>query len=85
MQKSLILLVFLGSLTSCADRERLNCPPTKNKALSSVTASSTPESMAELDAQQINILSSMLLTLSGGLIGLLAGNGLKDKPKDPPA
>jgi hypothetical protein len=38
--------------------------------------------MAELDAQQINILSSMLLTLSGGLIGLLAGNGLKDKPKD---
>ena len=24
----------------------------------------------------------MLLTLSGGLIGLLAGNGLKDKPKD---
>jgi hypothetical protein len=26
----------------------------------------------------------MLLTLSGGLIGLLAGNGLKDKPKDPP-
>jgi hypothetical protein len=38
--------------------------------------------MAELDSQQINILSSMLLTLSGGLIGLLAGNGLKDKPKD---
>ena len=46
---------------------------------------SQPEKMAELDAQQINILSSMLLTLSGGLIGLLAGNGLKDKPKDPPA
>lgn len=45
---------------------------------------SQPEKMAELDAQQINILSSMLLTLSGGLIGLLAGNGLKDKPKDPP-
>ena len=44
---------------------------------------SQPEKMAELDAQQINILSSMLLTLSGGLIGLLAGNGLKDKPKDP--
>jgi hypothetical protein len=44
-----------------------------------------PEKMAELDSQQINILSSMLLTLSGGLIGLLAGNGLKDKPKDPPA
>lgn len=45
---------------------------------------SQPKKMAELDAQQINILSSMLLTLSGGLIGLLAGNGLKDKPKDPP-
>jgi hypothetical protein len=44
-----------------------------------------PPKMAELDAAQINILSSMLLTLSGGLIGLLAGNGLKDKPKDPPA
>jgi hypothetical protein len=26
----------------------------------------------------------MLMTLAGGLIGLLAGNGLKDKPKDPP-
>mgnify|MGYP003648962098 CR=1 FL=1 len=43
---------------------------------------SQPASMAELDAAQINILSSMLLTLSGGLIGLLAGNGLKDKPKE---
>jgi len=40
-----------------------------------------PQQMAELDSAQINILSSMLLTLSGGLIGLLAGNGLKDKPK----
>ena len=46
---------------------------------------SQPVKMAELDSQAINILSSMLLTLSGGLIGLLAGNGLKDKPKDPPA
>jgi hypothetical protein len=27
----------------------------------------------------------MLMTLAGGLIGLLAGNGLKDKPKDPPS
>jgi hypothetical protein len=44
-----------------------------------------PTEMSELDGQQINILSSMLLTLSGGLIGLLAGNGLKDKPKDPPS
>lgn len=29
MRKSLILLVFLGSLTACADRERLNCDTTK--------------------------------------------------------
>jgi hypothetical protein len=43
-----------------------------------------PQEMAELDSQQVNILSSMLLTLSGGLIGLLASNGLKDRPKDPP-
>jgi hypothetical protein len=27
----------------------------------------------------------MLATLTGGLLGVLAGNGLKDKPKDPPA
>jgi hypothetical protein len=25
------------------------------------------------------------MTLAGGLIGLLAGNGLKDKQKDPPS
>jgi hypothetical protein len=43
-----------------------------------------PQEMSELDGAQINILSSMLLTLSGGLIGLLASNGLRDKPKDPP-
>jgi hypothetical protein len=36
-RNSLILFVFLASLTACADRERLNCPPIKNKALSSVT------------------------------------------------
>jgi hypothetical protein len=33
MRKALILLVICASLTACADRERLNCPPTKNKAL----------------------------------------------------
>ena len=43
MRKSLILLVFLGSLTACADRERLNCPPTKNKALTAVTETTTNE------------------------------------------
>jgi hypothetical protein len=43
MRKSLILLVICASLTACADRERLNCPPTKNKALSSVTDSTITE------------------------------------------
>jgi hypothetical protein len=33
IRKSLILLVICASLTACADRERLNCPRTKNKAL----------------------------------------------------
>jgi len=37
MRKTLILLVILGSVTACADRERLNCRPTKNKALRGVT------------------------------------------------
>jgi hypothetical protein len=46
MRKSLILLVFLGSLTACADRERLNCPPTKNKALRGVTETITPTTPA---------------------------------------
>jgi ribose/xylose/arabinose/galactoside ABC-type transport system permease subunit len=35
------------------------------------------------DAEAWGVLSPMLMTLAGGLIGLLAGNGLKDKPKDP--
>ena len=43
-----------------------------------------PEKMAELDAAQINVLSYMLSTLAGGLIGVLAGNGLKDKQPPPP-
>ena len=43
-----------------------------------------PMEQAPNDAAAWSVLSSMLLTLSGGLIGLLAGNGLKDKPKDPP-
>jgi predicted small lipoprotein YifL len=44
--KALILLVFLTSLTACADRERLNCPPTKNKALRSVTEQLVPTTPA---------------------------------------
>jgi len=43
MRKSLILLVICASLTACADRERLNCPPTKNKALSSVPDTISPD------------------------------------------
>jgi len=35
------------------------------------------------DAEAWGVLSPMLMTLAGGLIGLLAGNGLKDKPKEP--
>jgi hypothetical protein len=42
MRKSLILLVICASLTACADRERLNCLPTKNKALRGVTETITP-------------------------------------------
>ena len=37
------------------------------------------------DAEAWGVLSPMLMTLAGGLIGLLAGNGLKDKPKEPNA
>jgi hypothetical protein len=44
-----------------------------------------PMEQSPNDAEAWSVLSSMLLTLSGGLIGLLAGNGLKDKQKDPPS
>jgi len=37
------------------------------------------------DAEAWAVLQPMLMTLAGGLIGVLAGNGLKDKPQDPPA
>jgi hypothetical protein len=33
------------------------------------------------DAEAFSVLNPMLMTLSGGLIGLLASNGLKSKPK----
>ena len=42
-----------------------------------------PLEQAPNDAEAWAVLSPMLMTLAGGLIGLLAGNGLKDKPKDP--
>lgn len=43
-----------------------------------------PTEQSPNDAEAWSVLSPMLMTLAGGLIGLLAGNGLKDKPKDPP-
>ena len=43
-----------------------------------------PLEQAPNDAEAWAVLSPMLMTLAGGLIGLLAGNGLKDRPKDPP-
>jgi hypothetical protein len=43
-----------------------------------------PTEQAPNDSEAWAILSPMLMTLAGGLIGLLAGNGLKDKPKEPP-
>jgi len=43
-----------------------------------------PMEQAPNDSAGWSVLSSMLLTLSGGLIGLLAGNGLKDKQPPPP-
>jgi predicted small lipoprotein YifL len=46
MRKSLILLVFLASLTACGDRERLHCAPTKNKALSAITETTTETTTA---------------------------------------
>ncbi len=33
------------------------------------------------DAEAFSVLNPMLMTLSGGLIGLLASNGLKNKAK----
>ena len=45
-----------------------------------------PRVMAEADQEIFSLLSPMLMSLSGGLLGLLAANGLKDnKPKDPDA
>jgi hypothetical protein len=44
-----------------------------------------PTEQSPNDAEAWGVLSPMLMTLAGGLIGLLAGNGLKDKQKEPPA
>jgi len=42
MRKTLILLMFLAPLTSCADRERINCPHTKNQVMTRTTEITTP-------------------------------------------
>lgn len=41
-----------------------------------------PLEQAPNDAEAYSVLNPMLMTLSGGLIGLLASNGLKNKSKD---
>ncbi len=43
-----------------------------------------PIEQAPNDSEAWSVLSPMLMTLAGGLIGVLAGNGLKNGPKDPP-
>ena len=43
-----------------------------------------PEKMAESDGKAWDLLTPMVLFISGALSSLLASNGLKDKPKDPP-
>ena len=44
-----------------------------------------PLEVSENDKSAWAVLSPMLATLTGGLLGVLAGNGLKNNPKDPPA
>jgi hypothetical protein len=44
-----------------------------------------PRIMSEADQEAYSVLSPLLMSLSGGLLGLLAANGLKGGPKDPPA
>lgn len=43
-----------------------------------------PLEVSDNDKSAWAVLSPMLATLTGGLLGVLAGNGLKDKPKEPP-
>jgi len=44
-----------------------------------------PLEVSDNDKAAWAVLSPMLATLTGGLLGVLAGNGLRDKPKEPPA
>ena len=43
-----------------------------------------PVEASELDQEMVSILTYVLSTLAGALVGIVAGNGLKDRPKDPP-
>lgn len=43
-----------------------------------------PIEASKLDQEMVSILTYVLSTLAGALVGIVAGNGLKDKPKDPP-
>jgi hypothetical protein len=42
-----------------------------------------PRIMSEADREIFGLLSPLLMSLSGGLLGMLAANGLKDKPPAP--
>jgi hypothetical protein len=42
-----------------------------------------PRTMSEADSEIFSLLSPLLMSLSGGLLGMLAANGLKDKPPAP--
>ena len=44
-----------------------------------------PVEASELDQEMVSILTYVLSTLAGALVGIVAGNGLKNAPKDPPA
>ena len=42
-----------------------------------------PRVMSEADREIFGLLSPLLMSLSGGLLGMFAANGLKDKPPAP--
>ena len=44
-----------------------------------------PIEASELDQEMVSILTYVLSTLAGALVGLVAGNGLKNPPKEPEA
>jgi hypothetical protein len=43
-----------------------------------------PVEMSQMDAETWKTLNPLLMTLGGALVGVVASNGLRDKPKDPP-